>query len=59
MLGPLELALDLWESQNAYFLLTKQYDGARVEQMKQEGQASELWAEHFGQLGDYLNVKVG
>jgi len=59
IVGPLELTLDLWESQNAYFLLTKQYDGSRLEQMKQEDEGSREWAELFGRLGDYLNVRVG
>jgi len=59
VLEPLELGLDLWESQNAYFLLTQEYDAGRLEQMKQADEASRAWAELFGQLGGYLNVKVG
>ncbi len=59
ILTPLELKLELWESQNAYFIVSREVYETYKERSDNDDENARRWLEQFVKLGDYLNVRVG
>jgi alpha-amylase/alpha-mannosidase (GH57 family) len=58
LLGPLNLALDLWKAQNVHFSIARQLR----QPMRERAEAGDLeaaeWLEHFDSLGSHLGVRI-
>jgi hypothetical protein len=58
VLQPLDLDIDLWETQNIYFILGKKHFGNMKKKAKQGDKKAKNWVDHFTNLGAQLRVKV-
>ncbi len=59
ILDPLELPLDLWESQNICFVLNRKYYVAMQQRTDEGDETAGQWLKAFTQLGSHLNVRIG
>lgn len=57
-LNVLELDLNLWKAQNAYFSIGKELYGTMDQNAEKGDEKAEKWVEHFDEIGNQLNVKI-
>jgi hypothetical protein len=54
----LQLELDIWKAQNAYFATGRSVYAEWKQRAAQDDQIAQRWLELFGSLGKYLRVKI-
>jgi alpha-amylase/alpha-mannosidase (GH57 family) len=54
----LQLELDIWKAQNAYFATGRSVYAEWKQRAAQDDQVAQRWLELFGALGKYLRVKI-
>ncbi len=57
-LAPLDLSLNLWNAQNSYFDISRDFGADTIENGKKGNSAAKKWTDAFRTLGYYLNVKI-
>ena len=57
-LTPLDLSLNLWNAQNSYFDISREFGAEMFEISDKGNEAAKEWTEAFRTLGFYLNVKI-
>lgn len=58
ILNPLSLNLDLWQAQNIYFSVGKNFYNTMQAKADQGNEDAKRWVEYFDRLGDLLTVKI-
>ncbi|MCX5725854.1 MAG: DUF3536 domain-containing protein [Candidatus Saganbacteria bacterium] len=58
VLEPLSLQLDLWKGQNIYFFVGKELFPRMREDASKGNEDAGKWLEHFGNLGEFLRVRI-
>lgn len=57
ILGPLELSLNLWKTQNIYFSIKRQHYRTFQDKIENQNQEAQRWIDAFHQLGNLLNIE--
>lgn len=57
-LKEIDISLNLWKIQNAYFRIAKKYLANREKPSSKIGKHKKRWMQLFDQIGDFINVEV-